>query len=615
VVNKIKERIELERVVIKFAGDSGDGIQLAGTLFAETTANMSNDIATFPDFPSEIRAPQGTVAGVSGFQIHFGKSNIHSPGDYPDVLVAMNPAALMANLSHLKKDCIILLDKDSFKHRDNLKAGFTENPIEDDSLADYRVLSVSITSFTKSNLADLGLDNKTMDRCKNMFALGIMYWLFNQPMEQTIDFYMKKFAKTPALVEANIRTLEAGFNFGKSLQDETPSFKVTHAAKSSGIYRNMTGNQAIAWGFLAAAKKADRDLFLGTYPITPATDILHELTKHKWSGIKIFQAEDEIAGICASIGASYAGDIGITTTSGPGMALKTEALGLAVMTELPLVIVNVQRGGPSTGLPTKTEQSDLFQAIYGRNGESPLVVIAASTPSNCFEWAYESVRIAVEHVTPVILLSESYIANGAEPWKIKKIKDLPSIKIGAIPEKENWKPYKRDKDTLARKWVKPGMVGFEHRIGGLEKEDESGNVSYSALNHQRMCDLRKEKIDRVADFIPLQKYRGKDATKLLVVGWGGQFGILFGAVEEMRKEDKDIAFTHFNYIQPLPKNTAEIFEKFEQIVVCELNSGQFASYLRSQFPQFDFLQYNKIQGLPFTISELKNEFNQLLTNE
>lgn len=604
--------IELESVVIKFAGDSGDGMQLAGTLFTDTTANSGNEIATFPDFPSEIRAPQGTVAGVSGFQVHFGKSGVHSPGDAPDVLVAMNPAALKSNLHNLKTACTIILDADTFSKKDCEKAGFLANPLEDTSLTDYKIIAAPITSLTKTNLNDLGLDNKAMDRCKNMFALGIVYWLFNQPLEQTIDFYKKKFAKQPVLVEANIRTLQAGVNYGETMQSHTSSFTILPADKLPGIYRNMTGNQATAWGFLAAAKKINRSLFLGTYPITPATDILHELTKHKWAGVKIFQAEDEIAGICSAIGASFAGDVAITTTSGPGMALKTEAIGLAIMTELPLVIVNVQRGGPSTGLPTKTEQSDLFQAIYGRNGESPLVVIAASTPANCFDWAYEATRIAIEHVTPVILLSESYIANGAEPWRIKKMDELPEINVSEVGEQADWKPYKRDEKSLARKWVSPGLKGFEHRVGGLEKEDGSGNVSYTPQNHERMTLLRKNKIERVADFIPLQRYKGKTAKKLLVVGWGGQFGILFGAVSEMQSEGKDIGFTHFNYIHPLPKNTAEIFEKFEKIVVCELNNGQFADYLRAQLPQFDYLQYNKMQGLPFTIKELKENFNQLL---
>ena len=604
---------EIEKVVIKFVGDSGDGMQLAGTLFTNTTANQGNQIATFPDFPSEIRAPQGTVAGVSGFQIHFGTTGVHSPGDAPDVLVAMNPAALKANLHNLKASSIIILDCDTFKKKDILKAGFEKSPLEDDSLSDYKVVEAPITSLTKTCLKDLGLDNKTMLRCKNMFALGISYWLFKNPMEQTINFFHVKFKNKPIIAEANERVIKAGYNFAETIEVITNSFTVPPANKKPGVYRNITGNQGTAWGFLAAAEKAGRDLFIGTYPITPATDILHELTKHKWSGIKVFQAEDEIAGICSAIGASFAGDVAITTTSGPGMALKTEALGLAVMAELPLVIVNVQRGGPSTGLPTKTEQSDLLQALCGRNGESPLVVLSVSTPADCFDWAFEATRIAIEHMTPVILLSESYIGNGAEPWKIKTTEELLDIKPELVNGgKENWEPYKRDVEKLVRKWVVPGTQGMQHRIGGLEKQDGSGNVSYSPENHKKMIEIRKNKIDRVADFIPLQRVRGKEATKLLVVGWGGQFGILYGAVNELREEGKDIGFVNFNYINPFPKNTAEIFSKFDKIVVCELNNGQLADHLRTKFPQFTYLQYNKVQGLPFKIAELKVKFNQLL---
>lgn len=606
-------KTELESVVIKFAGDSGDGMQLAGMLFTETTANVGNEIATFPDFPSEIRAPQGTVAGVSGFQIHFGSSGVHSPGDSPDILIAMNPAALMANLSQLKPACTIIIDIDSFDKKHFEKAGFEGNPLEDGTLADYNVIEAPITSLTKTGLADLGLDNKSMLRCKNMFALGIAYWLFNEPLEKSLSFFDRKFKSNPTIAEANIRVLKAGHHYAETIEAIRSSFTVLPAKKAAGTYRNITGNQAMAWGFLAAAKKAKKELFLGTYPITPATDILHELSKHKWAGVKIIQAEDEIAGICSAIGASFAGDVAITTTSGPGMALKTEAIGLAVMTELPLVIVNVQRGGPSTGLPTKTEQSDLMQALYGRNGESPIAVISASTPANCFDWAFEATRIALEHMTPVILLSESYLGNGAEPWKIKLTEELPDIHPRTLESyDENWKPYNRDAEKLARNWVVPGTKGMEHRIGGLEKDECTGCVSHNPQNHAKMVEIRHDKINRIADFIPLQKYKGKDATKLLVVGWGGQFGILFGAVNQLQKEGKDIAFTHFNYINPLPKNTAQIFQKFDRILVCELNKGQFAAYLRMQFPQFNFEQFNKFEGLPFKIIDLKNKFNEIL---
>ncbi len=602
----------LDKVVIKFAGDSGDGMQLAGTLFTDTTANLGNQIATFPDYPSEIRAPQGTVAGVSGFQVHFGTAGVHSIGDAPDVLIAMNPAALKANLINLKSKCTIIVDGDSFSKKTIEKAGFETNPLEDGSLGDYQVIEAPVTSLTKTSIADLGLDNKSVIRCKNMFALGMVFWLFNEPLEQTIDFFNQKFGKKPLIAQANITVLKTGHNFAETIEAFTTSYVVPPAKKAPGTYRNITGNESTAWGLMAAAKKANRDLFLGTYPITPATDILHELTKHKWSGVKIFQAEDEIAGVCSAIGASFAGDLAVTTTSGPGMALKTEAIGLAIMAELPLVIVNVQRGGPSTGLPTKTEQSDLSQALFGRNGDSPAVVIAASSPASCFDWAFEACRIAVEHMTPVILLTESYIANGAEPWKVKLLDELKEICPNTCNNVEEWAPYKRNAETLARKWVTPGTPGYEHRIGGLEKEDETGNVSYMPLNHEKMIQLRDEKVAKVAVDIPLQRVKGKDANKLLVIGWGGQFGILFGAVNEMQQDGKNIAFTHFNYINPLPQNTKQVFEKFERIIVCELNNGQFANYLQAQFPEFKFERYNKMQGLPFQIKELKEQFNQLL---
>jgi 2-oxoglutarate ferredoxin oxidoreductase subunit alpha len=603
---------ELDRVVIKFAGDSGDGMQLAGSLFTNTTAFIGNAIATFPDFPSEIRAPQGTVAGVSGFQVHFGSSGVHTPGDAPDVLIAMNPAALNANLVNLKPKCTIIIDSDAFSKKGLEKAGFDTNPLEDGTLEDYKIIEAPITSLTKTSIADLGLDNKSVVRCKNMFALGMVLWLFNEPLEQSIKFFNQKFAKKPLIAQANITVLKTGYNFAETIETFKTSFVVPPAKKAPGTYRNITGNQGTAWGLMAASKKMNRDLFLGTYPITPATDIFHEITKHKWSGVKIFQAEDEIAGICSAIGASFAGDFAVTTTSGPGMALKTEAIGLAIMTELPLVIVNVQRGGPSTGLPTKTEQSDLSQALYGRNGDSPAVVIAASTPANCFDWAFEASRIAVEHMTPVILLTENYIANGSEPWRIKKVEELDEIHPNTVENIEGWAPYKRNEETLARDWVIPGTKGFEHRIGGLEKEDVTGNVSYMPQNHEKMIELRDEKVLRVANDIPNQKVKGAAAKKLLVVGWGGQFGALYGAVDELQKEEKDIAFTHFNYIYPLPKNTKDLFGQFERILVCELNNGQFANFLQGQFSEYKFEKYNKMQGLPFKIKELKEKFNEIL---
>lgn len=604
----------IESAVIKFAGDSGDGMQLAGSLFTDNVALMGNAIATFPDFPSEIRAPQGTVAGVSGFQIHFGTSGIHSPGDAPDVLVAMNPAALKANMHNLKLNCLIITDRDTFGKRDIEKAGFDSNPLEGDLLSGFKVISAPITSLTKAAVATLGLDNKTADRCKNMFTLGMVLWLFYEPLDYTLNYFEQKFKKNPIIGEANQKALHAGFNYALTTELIQSTYRVLPAKNTPGIYRNMTGNQATAWGLIAAAEKAGKPLFLGSYPITPATDIMQEVAKHKWSGARVFQAEDEIAGICSAIGAAYAGNVAVTTTSGPGMALKTEAIGLAVMTELPIVIIDVQRGGPSTGLPTKTEQSDLLQAVWGRNGESPVVVIAASRPSDCFDWAFEAVRVAVEHMTPVILLTESYLGNGAEPWKVKKLAEMPDITPRTMLNNvTDWQPYLRDNDKLARSWVIPGTKNRQHRIGGLEKDECSGCVSHNPQNHEKMVKIRQEKIDKIAQYIPLQKYKGKDAKKLLVVSWGGQFGIVLGAVMELQEEGKDIAFTHFNYINPLPMNTAEIFSKFDKIIVCELNNGQLAKYLRAVLPQFRYEQYNKIQGLPFTVNELKNKFKQILS--
>ncbi|MEI2695249.1 MAG: 2-oxoacid:acceptor oxidoreductase subunit alpha [Saprospiraceae bacterium] len=603
----------VERVVIKFAGDSGDGIQLIGQLFTDNTALMGNAIATFPDFPSEIRAPQGTVAGVSGFQIQFGTIGVHSPGDTPDVLVAMNPAALKQNLHNIRPNCFVLIDSDSFCRRDIEKAGFISNPLEDETLDGFRLIQCPITSLTKAAVADLGLDNKTADRSKNMFTLGIVFWMYNETLDSTIKYFENKFSAKAILAEANIRALKAGYHYALTMELVKSTYTVLPAKKKPGVYRNMTGNQATAWGFMAAAEKAGRPLFIGSYPITPATDIMQEFAKHKWAKIRVFQAEDEIAGICSAIGASFAGNIAITTTSGPGMALKTEAIGLAIMTELPIVIVNVQRGGPSTGLPTKTEQSDLLQAVWGRNGESPCVVIAAGTPADCFDWAYEATRIALEHMTPVILLTESYLGNGAEPWKVKTLDELADINPRELKITDtNWQPFHRDQEKLARDWVVPGVKGLQHRIGGLEKDECTGCVSHNPQNHEIMVQIRQEKVNRVADYISQQKYKGKDAKKLLVVGWGGQFGILLGAVGELQNEGRDIALTHFNYINPLPKNTAEIFSRFERILVCELNNGQFVNYLRSVLPQFKYKQYNKIQGLPFTVSELKEKFLKVL---
>ena len=613
-MDKTTKVVDLEKVVIKFAGDSGDGMQLTGSQFTDTSALLGNDLATFPDFPAEIRAPQGTVAGVSGFQIHIGRIDINTPGDIADVLVAMNPAALKANKKSIKKGGTIIVNIDSFTKRDLEKAGYENSPLEDNSFEGYNIIEAPITKLTRETLKDSGLDGKSDGRSKNMFALGIVYWMFNRPMEQTEQFLKKKFAKKPEVVEANIKVMHAGYNFADSIEALPSSYTVLSANLRKGTYRNVMGNQATAWGFLAAAERANKELFLGSYPITPASDILHELAKHKNLGVKTFQAEDEIAGICSAIGASFTGSLAITTTSGPGLALKGEALGLAIMTELPLVVVDVQRGGPSTGLPTKTEQSDLFQALYGRNGESPAVILASSTPANCFDWSYMASKITLEHNTPVVLLSDGYLGNGAEPWNIKSTKDMPSITPNIATEGEEYLPYKRDDRTLSRKLALPGTKGMEHRLGGLEKEDITGNVSYDGDNHEKMCRIREEKINRIANIIPKQEVFGKEKGDLLVVGWGGTHGSLYSAVEKLQKEGLNISLSQFNYINPLPKNTAEILNNFKKIVVCELNNGQFVNYLRMKNQGVIFNQYNKLQGLPFTTSELEDYFKTLLKN-
>ncbi|KRO63933.1 MAG: MFS transporter [Cryomorphaceae bacterium BACL11 MAG-121015-bin20] len=605
--------VELDKVVIKFAGDSGDGMQLTGTQFTDTSALFGNDLATFPDFPAEIRAPQGTIAGVSGFQVHIGNSEITTPGDVADVLVAMNPAALKANKNWVKNGGTIIVNIDSFDTREIEKAGYKNNPLEDGSFEGYNIIQAPISSLTRDALADSGLDGKSIGRSKNMFALGIVYWLFSRPMEQTENFLRKKFAKKPELIDANIKVMHTGYNFAETIEALPTSYTVLKANIEKGTYRNIMGNQATAWGFIAAAEKSKKELFLGSYPITPASDILHELAKYKNLGVKTFQAEDEIAGICSAIGASFSGALAITATSGPGFALKAEALGLAMITELPLVVVDVQRGGPSTGLPTKTEQSDLFQALYGRNGESPVIVVAASTPGNCFDWAYEASKLALEHNTPVVLLTDGYLGNGAEPWKIKLVKDMPNITPLVAIEGEEYHPYARSTSTLARQHAIPGTPGLEHRLGGLEKDFITGNVSYDPENHQKMSIIRQEKVERVAEFIPNQEVIGDEKGDLLVVGWGGTYGHLYSSVKQLRKEGKSISLAQFNYINPLPKNTADILKNFKKIVVCEINNGQFVNYLRMKHPDFKYQQFNRIQGLPFQTSELIEHFNNLLS--
>lgn len=604
----------LEAVIIRFVGDSGDGMQLTGTQFSDTSAMFGNDIATFPNYPSEIRAPQGSLYGVSGYQVHIGSVEISTPGDHVDLLVAMNPAGLKTNLHAVKPGHTIIVDTDAFTKKNLEKAQYDTNPLEDDSLNNYRVIEVAMSSLTKEALKNVeGLDNKSITRSKNMFALGMVYWMYDRSTDYTIDFFNKKFKAKPAIIEANTKVLKAGYNYANTLELIPNAYSIAPAKMKPGTYRIIMGNTATAWGFLAAAEKSGLELFLGSYPITPASDILHELVKHKHFGVKTLQAEDEIAGITSAIGASFAGDLAITTTSGPGLALKGEALGLAMMVELPLVVVNVQRGGPSTGLPTKTEQSDLLQAMYGRNGESPVIVIAASTPANCYNFAFEASKLALEHMTPVILLTDGYIANGSAPWKITTVSEMPEIKNNIIREyKENWHPYLRNEDTLARNWAIPGTPGLEHRVGGLEKDKVTGDVSYVPENHEYMTKIRAEKIKRVQNYIPDLKPEFAEKGDLLVVGWGGTYGSLHSAVKQLNETGfKNIGFAHFNFINPLPKNTEDIFKKFKKIVVCELNNGQFSKILNINFNGFNFLQFNKIQGLPFGNTELVEKFKQL----
>jgi len=617
MTTKQQKVVELDQVVVRFAGDSGDGMQLTGSLFSDAAALAGNDFATFPDYPSEIRAPQGTVSGVSGFQIHFGHKEIHTSGDLADVLIAMNPAPLKKNLMWVKPGGTIIVDTDLFTEKALTKAGYEADPLTDDTLKDYNVIKAPISSMTKKSLEDTGLDNKTIMKSRNMFALGIMFFIFNRDFSSADEFFEQKFKKNPLVVEANKTILRAGFNFAESIEAlSSITYKVEPAALKKGQYRNITGNVATAWGFLAASEKSGRDLFLGSYPITPATEILQELSKHKSLGAKVLQAEDEIAGIVSTIGASFAGAFAITTTSGPGLSLKSEAIGLAIMTELPIVIVDVQRAGPSTGMPTKSEQSDLMQALFGRNGEAPCIVIAASSSADCFYYAYEASKLALEHMTPVILLTDGYLANGSEVFRIPDMKDLAEIKPPiAKANDENYEPYKRDPKRLNRQWAVPGTDGLRHRIGGLEKEDIYGNVSHDPVNHQFMSEIRAKKVELVKEFIKPQKIIGKKSGELLVVSWGGTYGVMLEAVEEMQKQGKSVSLAHFNHINPLPKNTEKIFGNFKKIIVPELNLGQFVLYLRMQYQQFNFQQFNKIQGLPFMVKELVNKFNQILEED
>lgn len=604
-----KEQI-IEEVVIKFAGDSGDGMQLTGQQFTNNTALLGIDLATFPDFPAEIRAPQGTMAGVSGFQIHFSSNKVFTPGDSCDVLVAMNAAALKANLKSLKTGGKIIVNTDGFDSKNLRLANYAEgvNPIENNSLEGYDLIKVDVTKLTRESLKDFTeLGVKERDRAKNMFVLGLIYWIYNRDLTNTINFLKEKFGKKEVILQSNIKVLQAGYNYGETTETFSTQYTVEKAKLPAGKYRSIMGNQAVAYGLIAASEKSGLPLFLGSYPITPASDILHDLSKYKAFGVRTFQAEDEIAAICSAIGASYGGSLGITTTSGPGMALKAEAMGLAVMLEIPLVVINIQRGGPSTGLPTKTEQSDLMQAYYGRNGECPMPVISASTPSDCFEAVYEAARISVQHMTPVIFLSDGFIANGAEPWKFPQSADLNEIKVNfkkSLDEgEEKFLPYKRD-EKLARSWTIPGTAGFEHRIGGLEKEDLTGNISYDSDNHQHMVKIRQAKVDKIADYIPLQKIdTGAEKGKVLVLGWGSTYGAIKSAVLTLQAQGKSISHAHLRYIRPFPKNLGEILNNFEKVIVPEINNGQLVKIIRDQY-LIDAIPYNKIMGIPITKTEL-----------
>jgi 2-oxoglutarate ferredoxin oxidoreductase subunit alpha len=599
----------LSEVVIKFAGDSGDGMQLTGTQFTNNSAMLGLDLATFPDFPAEIRAPIGTLPGVSGFQLRFSSDRIFTPGDECDVLVAMNAAALKVNLNGLKKGGKIIANIDGFDSRNLRLANYPEgiNPLEDNSLDSYEVIKMDVTKMTREALKDITMGTKEKDRAKNMFVLGFLYWMYNRSMDNTIAFLNEKFGKKPEILESNVKALQSGYNYGDTTETFTDRYSVAKAKMEPGTYRSIMGNQALAYGLIAASQKSKLPLFLGSYPITPASDILHELSKYKSFGIKTFQAEDEIAAITSAIGASYGGQIGLTTTSGPGMALKTEAMGLAMMLEIPLVICNIQRGGPSTGLPTKTEQSDLMQAYYGRNGECPIPIVSASTPSDCFEAAYEAVRIALQHMTPVILLSDGYIANGAEPWKFPASADLPAIEVQFKTQlgdgEEKFQPYLRDEKGV-RPWVIPGTPALEHRIGGLEKQNITGNISYDSENHQLMVKLRQEKVDKIAQYIPKQKLdSGPEEGKILVLGWGSTYGAIKSACLELQSEGHAVSHAHLRYVRPFPENLGELMSKFDKVIIPEINNGQLVKIIRDQY-LIDAQAYNKIMGVPITKGEL-----------
>jgi 2-oxoglutarate ferredoxin oxidoreductase subunit alpha len=602
---------ELDVVTIRFAGDSGDGMQLTGTQFTDNTAIFGNDLSTLPDYPAEIRAPAGSLAGVSSFQLQFSNQDIHTPGDDLDVLVAMNPAALKVHLSDLQENGMVLVNTANFTKKNLGLAGYENDPLEDDTLKYYRVIKVDMTKLVTTALVDSGLTPKLMARSTNMFALGLLYWLYERDMDSSINFITKKFAKKPEIIDANIKALKTGYYYGETIEVIKTTYRVPKAEFNRGTYRNIMGNHATALGLVAAAEKSNLDLFYGGYPITPASDVLHYLSNYKNFGIKTFQAEDEIAGVCSAIGAAFAGDLAVTASSGPGIALKGEALGLAVMTELPLVVVNVQRGGPSTGLPTKTEQSDLFQAMYGRNGECPMVVLAPSTPGDCFDIAFEACKIALEHMIPVMVLSDGYVANGSEPWNVPDASSIPDIKPNLVSGTDEYIPYSHDEKTMARPWAIPGTPGMEHRIGGLEKQDQSGNVSYDPENHHFMNLQRQKKVDAIADFIPEAEAYGESSGQLLVLGWGGTFGALRSAVERAQKAGHSVAHLHLKHINPFPKNLGEILVKYQQVLIPELNLGQLSTMIRSKY-LVDAQGLNKVAGKPFTTSEVYNKILQMV---
>ncbi|MBZ5529382.1 MAG: 2-oxoacid:acceptor oxidoreductase subunit alpha [Acidobacteriia bacterium] len=611
-ISKAKREV-IEQAVIRFAGDSGDGMQITGSQFTNTVALYGNDIATFPDYPAEIRAPAGTLPGVSGYQLHFSSSDVHTPGDLVDVLIAMNPAALKMNLADLKPNGILIVNQDSFKENDLRKAQMSANPLEDHSLDKYRLFSVEAQRLTRNALQHLGIDAKAMDRCKNFFALGMCYWLYNRSMDPTFRWIDDKFSKKPLIAEANKLALKAGYSYCEATEAFQVSYEIPPARLEKGIYRSLSGNQAVALGFVTAAQKAGLTLFLGSYPITPASDILHELSQYKDFGVLTFQAEDEIAAITSSIGASYAGALAITTTSGPGMALKTEALGLAVMTELPLVIVDVQRGGPSTGLPTKTEQADLLQALFGRNSEAPIPVLAASTPSDCFWVVVEACRIALKYMVPVIVLTDGYLANGAEPWRIPTLDEIPAFPAAHAKNPEGFLPYKRDPQTLARPWAIPGTPGLEHRIGGIEKQDGTGNVNYEPLNHENMVRIRAAKVAGVVQDIPDAVPVGDPDGDLLIVAWGSTSGSITAALNGRRAKGLPgrIGHLHLRHLNPLPANLGEVLKRYKKILVPELNMGQLIWVLRAKY-LVDAIGMNKIQGRPFMQNELEVKIEELI---